>query len=482
MPSVRILVAEDEEAILTAIRATLVRIGYEVVTATSLSVALQRAVEKPPDLAIIDWVLEDGTGLALFQELKRRNPEIMGLLITGHSTSEGARQAEAIGFWDFLVKPFTIGELQSRVRKAVDFIELSRAKKRAEQMAGFYQKVLELVAINDPATLSRQLIALAKAEGQADLVSLMVRSSEDPQRLVIAAADGLPDDLVGQHVSVTEGVAGRVIAQAGSVLIAPDTLEQIRDWPLRYGGEGSALCLPLIVAGQVVGVLNVTRLQTPEPFSQSDLELFEILSRKAAEALARCQVFLRVARWGWLGFLSFARYAEQANPHRIGSAERVSHLTRRLAEGIGLSEGEVTEIALASLARDLGMVRIPVQVLTKPAPLTAEEWALVRKHPLWSIEILDPESKVPGAMRRGIVHHHERFSGSGYPEGLKGEQIPLEARIVSVADTFDALIHPRPYRQAFTRQQAIAELHRLAGEQLDPDLTDLFISRVIAEA
>ncbi|MCS7223586.1 MAG: response regulator [Armatimonadetes bacterium] len=477
----RVLVAEDEETILNIIRIPLERMGFQVVTARSIAEALSKTEREGPDLAILDWVLEDGSGVALFQKLKNRYPDLLGLLITGHSATEGARQAESSGFWDFLAKPFTVTELVSKTKRSAEFLLMKKAKDRSERIARFYQRILEVTASRDLTALMKGIISLAREEGKADIASLMLVDPDDPSRFIIAAADGLPEDLVQKVVPVTEGVAGRIFEKGSGLLIAPQTLEDLKDWPLRYGGAGSALCLPLISAGRVIGLLNITRLTNPQPLTPSDWEPFELLTRRASEALTTLRALLKAACLRWIAFSSFARYTEEGDPHRKGTAERSGQLTRALADLADLPSEEVEEIVLASIARDFGMVRIPEQILKKPAPLSDEEWMLVKQHPKWSLEILDPQGAVTGPLRGGIFHHHERFGGGGYPFGLKGEEIPLSARIISVADTFDALTRPRPYRPALSHQQAVQELLRLSGQQLDPDLTQLFVTRVIPQ-
>jgi HD-GYP domain-containing protein (c-di-GMP phosphodiesterase class II) len=122
---------------------------------------------------------------------------------------------------------------------------------------------------------------------------------------------------------------------------------------------------------------------------------------------------------------------------------------------------------------------VPKEVLMKPERLTDEEWQLVKQHPIWSLEMVDPPAILTETVEAAVRHHHERFDGNGYPDGLKGEQIPLPARLLAVADTFDALCSERPYRPAYSTEQALEEMRKVAGSQLDPDLTDAFIQSVV---
>jgi putative two-component system response regulator len=152
----------------------------------------------------------------------------------------------------------------------------------------------------------------------------------------------------------------------------------------------------------------------------------------------------------------------------------VATLARRVALAAGVSTAAADTIAQAGLLHDLGKISIPEQVLRKPGPLTPEEWAVMRQHPLVGAQIVAPlEFFADGAII--VRHHHERHDGSGYPDGLRGELIPIGSRIVAVADVYDALTSDRPYRARLTRDEAVWRLRAEAGHTLDARLTELCI-------
>jgi HD-GYP domain-containing protein (c-di-GMP phosphodiesterase class II) len=166
--------------------------------------------------------------------------------------------------------------------------------------------------------------------------------------------------------------------------------------------------------------------------------------------------------------------AENRDPYVRGHQERTSRWAAALAEKMGLSDDKVRSTRMASLLHDLGNVRTSRQILTKPDTLTEEEFARIKEHPpLGSIMIMS-EIETLQQLVPVVRHHHERFDGKGYPDGLGGEEIPVEARILAVVDAFDAMTHERAYRKAFSSQQAIAELKRGAGTQFDPAAEEAF--------
>lgn len=156
---------------------------------------------------------------------------------------------------------------------------------------------------------------------------------------------------------------------------------------------------------------------------------------------------------------------------------RVSRMARLLSDAAGLSEFESRIVEYAGLFHDIGKVGVPDDILMKPAKLTDSEYEVMKSHPVMSVEILKPISHIDFFAETipGVRHHHERFDGRGYPDGLMGEKIPLASRIILVVDTFDAMTWSRPYRKGLPTEVAYKELIEFAGRQFDPRLVDVFL-------
>lgn len=167
----------------------------------------------------------------------------------------------------------------------------------------------------------------------------------------------------------------------------------------------------------------------------------------------------------------------ERDPYTYGHCRRVSRNARLLAKAAGLRPADQQVVEFASLFHDLGKIAIPDRVLMKPGKLTPEEEAIIRIHPVKSVEILEPLTVHPffQSLIPGILYHHERIDGRGYPEGVKGDKIPLHARIILIADTFDALVTTRPYRRGKGFEFAYKELERFAGRQFDGELVKIFL-------
>lgn len=156
-------------------------------------------------------------------------------------------------------------------------------------------------------------------------------------------------------------------------------------------------------------------------------------------------------------------------------SKRVVAYARMLAEALGVTDPRLTDIERGVLLHDIGKIGIPDSILLKPGPLTPEEWTVMRTHPVLGRQLLSPIRFLQGAIPV-VIHHHERWDGTGYPTGLRGEEIPLGARIFAIVDAFDAMTVDRPYSKAISPQAALEEIKRSAGTHLDPRLVEVFLS------
>jgi putative nucleotidyltransferase with HDIG domain len=180
-------------------------------------------------------------------------------------------------------------------------------------------------------------------------------------------------------------------------------------------------------------------------------------------------LYVRLQRSIGQSLLGLANALEAKDPYTRGHSERVGEWSRRIATALGLPAADVETIAQAGLLHDIGKIGVPEAILRKPGALDAAEWTVMRRHPLIGAQIVAPFECLAGAALV-IRHHHERCDGSGYPDGLTGDAIPLGARVVAVADVFDALTSERPYRPALSRDAALEHLVSEAGRFLDEDV------------
>lgn len=237
---------------------------------------------------------------------------------------------------------------------------------------------------------------------------------------------------------------------------------------------------PLITQGNVVGVLEVFNRAHVEP-DNVWLEFFRLLAGQAAIAIEHIQLIesLNEANHTMLNAYEttlegWANALELRDDEIKGHSQRVTEMTVALAMEMGFTEEQLVHVRRGALLHDIGKMGIPDSILHKPGPLTEEEWEEMRRHPVYAYNLLSKSEFLEPAM--DIPHyHHERWDGSGYPEGLKGEDIPLAARIFAVVDAWDALRSPRPYRDAWPHQKVCRYLEEQAGKEFDTGVVGVFL-------
>jgi PAS domain S-box-containing protein len=238
--------------------------------------------------------------------------------------------------------------------------------------------------------------------------------------------------------------------------------------------------LPLIAKGRVRGVLEIFHRSALNPDPEW-LDFMEALAGEAAIAVENALLLKELQRTNFELTLAYdttiegwSRALDLRDRDTEGHTQRVTYAAVKLGRRLGMNEMELIHVRRGAMLHDIGKMAIPDSILLKKGPLTPQEWDEIRRHPRYAYELLSPISYLRPAL--DIPHfHHERWDGSGYPEGLKGADIPLSARLFAVIDVFDALTSPRPYRPEWDKALAKAYIQEEAGKHFDPDVTSEFI-------
>ncbi len=285
---------------------------------------------------------------------------------------------------------------------------------------------------------------------------------------------------------IGEGYAGRVALDRRMIQIRDlrsRTTDVLRSPTFAQEGFQTYLGFPLIAKGEIKGVLEIFN-RGPLPADEEWLDYMQTLAGQIAIAIDSTTLFTNLQKSninlihaydatieGW------SKALDLRDKETEGHTLRVAEMTIHLAKLMNFSEEDLLHIRRGVLLHDIGKMGVPDQILLKPGKLTDEEWVVMRKHPTFAHDMLAPIHYLHKSLDIPYCHH-EKLDGTGYPQGLKGGQIPLAARLFSVVDVFDALTSDRPYRPAWTRDQAIDHIREGAGKHFDPQIVDLFLGMI----
>ncbi len=326
------------------------------------------------------------------------------------------------------------------------------------------------------AEISVEVCAAAFGSGKASLHIYQAQS----ERLVMAAAFGLPLPFVtaNAHLSLGNGTCGQA-AQQRSLLVIDDVTTD-PDWMSEWHANESGLdfrsvwSLPLMAGGDnLQGTLTVYHSNVVQA-NDDDLSFLRLLGHQIAAALDRARLADRSQDLYRATVESLAAAVDAKDPFTHNHSWQVSAYCRKIAEALDLSASEIEIIELAGLLHDVGKIGIPDRVLQKPDELAPDEWAMMQRHPDLGARILGDNSAL-AAVVPYVRHHHERYDGHGYPDQLSGNDVPLGAAIVGLADAFDTMTSDRPYRRARTTEQALQEVSRCSGSHFHPKVAAAFL-------
>jgi putative nucleotidyltransferase with HDIG domain len=238
----------------------------------------------------------------------------------------------------------------------------------------------------------------------------------------------------------------------------------------------SLAIVPLRMRDRLGGWIGVVSLTVSKRFDEGQRKLLSIVASRAAAAIENARLYENLQATFQQTIQTLARTIDKMDRYTAGHSERVARYAVALARWLGLNEAEVEIVRHSALMHDIGKIGCVIN-LNKPGKLTQDEYEIFKKHPVYGREILDP-IKFLGPVIPGVHLHHERWDGRGYPLGLAAQEIPLIARIIAVADTYDAMTSDRAYRRALPHEVTVNEITRCSKTQFDPDVAGIFVERI----
>lgn len=472
--SYRVLVVDDEKVIREILSDFLSMEGYVVRTVEDGIQALQELEQRSYNLVITDLKMPRMGGLELLEEINRRDWTVLCVIMTGFGTVETAIEAMKKGAYDYILKPFKVEEVIHIVQRGLEKQRLQEENIQLKEALSIYTMSEALTKTLSLDNILEIIVTTTLRESGADVSALL-----------------LCDDHTGQFEVKLRRWAESVQPEEDlEDLNLVEILEHYReDRPVLYHGNRtsrfflrptlgqrpeSIVSVPLKIRLEIIGMLNVYSYTRGKKFSEGQRKMLSILADRASSAIDNAQLYHNLQQTFQQTIQGFARAMEAKDPYTHGHSDRVMQYARLISQGLELNQEQRDKICTAALMHDVGKIGIPLDALNKAQKLTREEYQVFKEHPDKGRRILEPidflREIVPA-----VFHHHEQYDGTGYPLGLRGEEIPIEARILAVADTYDAMTSDRAYRKALSHEIAVAELRRCAGTQFDPRIVAVFI-------
>ncbi len=472
----RILIVDDERFIRDVLAEFLSMEGYSVQTVDDGQNAIEELGRQSYDLVLSDLKMPRLGGMDLLKAISSHHHNTLTVIMTGFGTVETAIEAMKEGAYDYVLKPFKVEEVLHIVRRGLEKQRLASENLRLREALSLY-KISE--AISASLSLDEVLTTLEQGALQ-ELGADVVKTTLDDGQGGWAVRATTTSARAPEQADFGELSAREVLERLGSgeplMLHGPSALELYEATP--EPRPSSVMVVPLKMRERLIGWTAASSLEPTRRFDEGQRKLLTLLASRAAAAIENARLYEDLQATFQQTIQSLATTIDKMDRYTAGHSERVSVYASKLAAWLGLDDARIEIVRQAALMHDIGKVGCVLN-LHKTGKLTPEEYAAFQQHPSNGKDILEPirflEPVVPG------VHlHHERWDGRGYPLGLTAQGIPLIARIIAVADAYDAMTSNRSYRLAMPHEVTIDEIDRCAGTQFDPDVAAVFTENIEA--
>jgi len=501
----RVLIVDDEKFIRDILADFLGMEGYIVRTAEDGAAALAELGNAHYDLIISDLKMPRMGGIELLDAIGTAAPNALTVIMTGFGTVETAIDAMKRGAYDYILKPFKVEEVIRVVQRGLEKQRLSAENLRLREAVSLYT-VSEAIAAS--LSLEEVLATIGDTaihELKGDLVSTWLDDGEggyfERQRLVqprgslesslppptSTRVSELPVSGERHAIPLADAQGEARIGSEYGVLSPQAFIDHYaaHSTLLEQGGKGSRffstppvvplgsmVSVPLRMKTRLLGWIFVASFTKQKRFNEGHRKLLSIVGSRAAAAIENARLYEDLRATFQQTIHGLARAIDKMDRYTAGHSGRVATYATYLAVRLGLSPEVIEIVRQSALMHDIGKIGC-VMNLNKPGKLTQDEYEMFKRHPVYGKDILDP-IKFLHPLVPGVHLHHERWDGRGYPLGLKGNDVPLIARIIAVADTYDAMTSDRAYRRALPHEVAVGEIERCSATQFDPEIAHSF--------
>ncbi|HET9952318.1 MAG TPA: HD domain-containing phosphohydrolase [Candidatus Eisenbacteria bacterium] len=504
-----ILVVDDDRRVIDLLQISLTQNGYRVQTALTGEEGLEIVRREAPDLVILDLRLPKKSGFEICAALKsaRETAHIPIVMVSASAEVDSRLQGLMHGADDYLTKPFSPKELIIKVRRIFERmdrhetlasknqeLESEVQRNREDLLVRNKELRFQVYSLETLMQLTHQLNASLDLEPLLNMLILSVMGQlrvnsacllltddrENPTRLDVSTFKGLKEEQVRGIALSYDSALVRALKPSESEEPRPIRLASLEHDPGlaedvgRFFAAGLTVVCPVVMKNRLIAMVAAGEKVSGHEHTSADLEMLRALAESAGIAIENARLFRDLQE----AYVSTVRLLvsriEEKDPYTHGHTERVAAYAVAIAREMGLTPEEIQTIQFGAFLHDIGKVHTQDEILHKPGALTEEEWKTVKAHPVRGAEMVRGVKFLEKSIDM-IRHHHERVDGKGYPDGLTGDQISLHAKIVNLADAFDAMTTDRPYRAGMTTDQAIEQMTTKAGSQFATEVVQVFV-------
>jgi putative nucleotidyltransferase with HDIG domain len=313
----------------------------------------------------------------------------------------------------------------------------------------------------------------------SEKASIAILDKEDQEHLTLISCRGFSDNPIGQKVKIKGSLYNEVIKNRKPIIENEQGkylsgTQKNKNYKTKFFVLHPLCTMPLSINDEVIGVISMSDKANKQAFTARDIKFLSAIATQTAIVIQNARLINNLRESFLTTVRSLSAAIDAKDPYTHGHSERVSKYALNIGRTLGISRADLQQLELTCLLHDVGKIGIPESILNKKNKLTSKEMEIIRLHTLKGVDILKRSGQAETIIA-AVRHHHERYDGMGYPDGLIGEQIPLFARIIAVADSYDAMTSSRPYRSKCSQKVAVKEIRKGIGSQYDSKVVWAFL-------
>jgi putative nucleotidyltransferase with HDIG domain len=494
----RVMVVDDEPMICETLKIFFHSMGIvDIKTVESGEKALSEVENVRFDYIFMDLMMPGISGIETLKQIKEIHQYSNVIIMTGYPSMDTVINAMRNGASDFLIKPFRLQDIKIIIERIHRFQilleknwllhqelegkkEVEKLNLELEKMIGYQAKMYDIVdslsRISKPEDLYKFIVRKSIDSCSAGKACFMIHEHGDPELLVLSQ-HGLKGIYPGSRIGIADQSDEKLFL-SGDFLethFGKSSKEGLTYSSYNISNINKIIAIPFHIRNEPFGVLVVSDKKDGQQFNDEDKLILMFLAERTALNIENIALYNNLTQSLMASLTSLVSAIEAKDPYTQQHSSRVTEYAKKIADKMGCNHDDINRLESTGPLHDIGKIGIHDSILNKPGMLTDEEFKEIKNHPLIGVNIVAPLGLDP--QEQAIIrNHHERWDGKGYPDGLSGEKIPRLSRILSVADSFDAMNSNRAYRKSLPFLICIKELQRNSGTQFDPEVVEAAIS------